>query len=111
MTLEIIAMMAALLMMALVVAAKIMGGQLIGRMKHQISQVDQLKREVLGRYKVAGAKTKVAESNKQQLEAKKKKLQKKIKRLQTEMKGLDEESEKRKARTNRTVERDDEQVS
>ena len=71
MTLEIIAMMAALLMMVLVVAVKIMGGQLIGRMKHQISQVDQLKREVLGRYKAASAKTKVSERNKHQLEAKK----------------------------------------
>ena len=108
MTLEIISMMAALLMMALVVAAKIMAGQLIGRMKHQISQVDQLKREVLGRYKVAGAKTKVAESNKQQLDAKKKKLQRKLKGLKAEMKELSQESEKRRAKTNRTVERNDE---
>ena len=108
MTLEIIAMMAALLMMALVVAVKIMGGQLIGRMKHQISQVDQVKREVLGRYKAASAKSKVSERNKHQLEVKKKKLQKKLNRLNEEMKELKQESDRRRAKTDRTVDRNDE---
>ena len=106
MTLEIVAMMAALLMMVLVVAAKIMTAQLIGRMKNQISQVDQLKREVMGRYKAAGSKTKIADRNKQQLEVKKRKMQKKLNGLKTEMKELNQESEKRRAKTNRAVNRE-----
>ena len=96
--LEAPAMMAALVMIAGVVAAKVMITGLIGKMNRQISQVAQGKSEALGRLKAAQSQKAVSVKNKTTLEKKKTKLTKKLSRLKKEMGEIKGEEDARRQR-------------
>lgn len=98
-TFEIIAMMAALGFMFAAVGAKIFTGQLLSRMKSQISQVAQVKQGALGRLKMAQSQKTVTEQNKAAFLTKKTKLAKKLNRLKSEMGKMREEEAVRRQRT------------
>ena len=82
---EVPAMVMALLLMFASVGAKVFTGQLISRMKHQISHVASIKQETLGRLKMVQSQKAVAVQNKGSLTTKKTKLSKRLNRLKKEM--------------------------
>lgn len=96
---EVPAMIAALLLMFAAVGVKVFTGQLISRMKHQISHVASIKQEALGRLKMAQSQKAVATQNKSSLSNKKNKLSKRLSRLQKEMAGIKQDTDARKQRT------------
>ncbi len=83
--LEIPAMIAALVLSFGVIGAKVMITGLIGQMNRQISQVESVKSEAMGRLKAAESQKAVADKNKTALEKKKAKINKKLSRLKSEM--------------------------
>jgi len=84
-------MIAALLLMAGAVVAKMVTSYLIKRMKTHIAMVAHTQQRVLGELKGVQAQRKVAEQNKTTLTQKKTKIQKQISRLAKELKGMEEE--------------------
>lgn len=96
---EIIAMVLALVLMFLVVGAKVMTAQLLGRMKAQIAQVAQLRQETAGRLKSAQGQKGIVEQNRAALTTKKNKLAKKVSVLKTELKQVEDEGQARQRRT------------
>jgi uncharacterized protein HemX len=98
-SIEMPAMMAALVLMFGAVGAKVGTTQLLARMNSQISHVEQDKQEVLGRLKGAQNQKAVAEQNLRVLETKKTKLSKKLARLRQEQDQYAEEETSRKQRT------------
>lgn len=96
---EVPAMVMALLLMFASVGAKVFTGQLISRMKHQISHVASIKQEPLGRLKMVQSQKAVAVQNKGSLTTKKTKLSKRLNRLKKEMGTIKQDSDARKQRT------------
>ena len=96
--LQLPSMIAALVMVCVVLGAKVMITQLVGRMHRQISQVSQVKQEALNRLKTAQGQKSVVEKNKIILDKKKGKLAKKLSALKQEMAGMKEEENARRQR-------------
>jgi len=84
------AMIAALLLMAGAVVAKMVTTYLIKRMMIHIAMVDQTKQRILGELKVVQSQRKVAEQNKAMLTQKKEKIQKQIDRLTKTLNEMEE---------------------
>ena len=98
-SLDTASMIAALLVMAAVVAVKILTRHLIHRMEGQIALVEQERKQNLGQLKTLQAREKVAGENKLKLEAKKMKLAKKMKQLEAELNGFKEEGRRRRQKS------------
>ena len=98
-TFEMVAMVAALVLMFGAVGAKVATTQLLSRMNHQISHIAQAKQEVLGRLKAAQSQKSIIERNQQQIATKKSKVEKKMLRLKKELTELKGSDELRKQRT------------
>jgi hypothetical protein len=98
-TFELIAMVLALVLMFLVVGAKVMTAQILGRMKAQIARVAQLRQEATGRLKSVQGQKGVVEQNRAALNTKKTKLSKKVSLLKTELKQVEDEGQARQRRT------------
>ena len=96
---EIPALIAALLFMFASIGAKVGTAQLIGRMKHQISQVASIKQEALGRLRIAQSQKGVAVQNKSLLTTKKVKLEKRLNRMNKDMVDIKQEDDARKQRS------------
>ena len=96
---EIVAMIAALALMSAAVAAKVLAAQLVGRMRHQVGQVAQMKADALGRLKMVQNQKTLGEQNKTALVARRNKLSKKMERLRQEIGDLREQEEVRRQRT------------
>lgn len=99
MNIDTISMITALVIMFVAVAAKMLTGQLINKMKSQIALVDQERKQSLGRLKIAQAQKKVGGKNKATLEGKKKALKKQIKELKAELKGYQKEGKRRRMKS------------
>ena len=97
-SIEIPAMMVALLLMFGSIGAKVVTAQLITRMQRQIGQVASVKQEVLNRLKVAQNQKAVADHNKGALTNKKARLIKRFKRFKREMSEIEQEADARKQR-------------
>ena len=96
-SLNMIAGTAALIMVLMVMAAKLLLTQRLASINRQISQLSQVKQNALNRLKQAQSQKAIAQKNKRGLELKKGKLEKKISHLKQELsKGRKEEDVRRK---------------
>jgi len=103
-TLELPAILAAMVLSFGVIIAKVMITHLLSRMNRQIGQVSQLKTEVLGRLKAAQGQQQIVAKNQVMLDKKKTQILKKLGRLKKEMgKMKDEEVARRKRSEARLV--------
>jgi len=96
---EIPALIAALLFMFASIGAKVGTAQLIGRMKHQISQVASIKQEALGRLRIAQSQKGVAVQNKGLLTTKKVKIEKRLNRMNKDMGDIEQDDDASKQRS------------
>ncbi len=89
-----------LVLMFAAVGAKVVTGQMLARMKHQITHVAHIKQEALNRLKVAQSQHAIYDQNKMVLNAKKMKVLKRLNRLKSEMSTIAQDDEARKQRSN-----------
>ena len=103
--LDTIAGTAALIMIVVVIASKVVSTRMAASLKDQISQISQLKQDSLNRLKQAQSQRAVVVKNKGLLERKKSSLEKKLSRLKQEQAEAKEEEDARRQRLRATVSR------
>ena len=104
-TLDTIAGTAALIMIVVVIASKVVSTRMAARLKDQISQISRLKQNSLNRLKQAQSQRTVVVKNKGLLERKKSSLEKELSRLKQEQAEAKEEEDARRQRLRATVSR------
>ncbi|MFC1526580.1 hypothetical protein ACFL6X_07220 [Candidatus Latescibacterota bacterium] len=92
---ETTATIAALVMMAAVILAKVLAIRLQGHAEHRIANVQSIKKELLRELTMVGQQQKVLQANKTTLERKKTKLEGKRSRLNQELQSIKDEADQR----------------
>lgn len=97
-SLDIMAMVAALMLMFAAVIAKVLTAQFLGNTRRKIARISHDRQQVLNRLKMAQNQRQVVEHNKASLQTKRNKLLKRMNHLKRELGAMANEEEARRQR-------------